>query len=171
MMSRRTASAALTTTTAALLLAACSAGPGPLPEAGNALTAQPLAADDPVYRQGRGLLVETSEDGRWTLNVVERGQGRSYERQVILIDEINGQGYGFPQLTDSGMYAEGAWVDANTFTFTVDFPKSDRVLATLEVEPDARTGAPVVAFDRDPTVVAEFPPGAMGDVRVSSANP
>jgi len=170
-MSRRNAFAVLTTTTVALLLAACSTGPGPLPEAGNALTAQPLAADDPVFRQGRGLLAETSENGRWTMNLVERGLGRSYKRQVILIDETNGQGYGFPQLTDSGMYAEGAWVDANTFAFTVDFPKPDRVLATLAVKPDGRTGVPVVAFDRDPTVVAEFHPGAIGDVRVSTANP
>jgi hypothetical protein len=145
-MSQRTFIATLMTTVAAVALVACSSGPAPMPEVRTTLATQALAADDPVYHQARGLLVETSEDGRWTMNVVERGHGSHIRRQVILIDEANGQGYTFPQLTNNVSVPRGQWETANTFTFTSDYPAPGSPRFTLEVMPDALTGGLDVAF-------------------------
>lgn len=160
---------------AAALLAACSAGKTTVsePVPPGSLTVEPLANDDPIYRQARVLMQESSQDGQWVMNVVERGTKPFADRQVVLTRAGNGQGYALPQLKNLVEASEtwgkgwpsGEWVEEDAFTFTEDgYPGRGLPMFTLHVQAVDATDDVAVTLERGQA----FPAGQWG---VSNAVP
>jgi hypothetical protein len=166
MIDSRTTAAWFVTACAAFL-AACSSGPSSLdePVAPASLTVEPLADDDPIYRQARVLMQESSQDGQWVMNVVERGAKPFADRKVVLTQVETGRGYVLPQLSEIVKGGErfgtglpsGEWTAEDAFSFTED---SFRRLPmfTLHVRADDETSGVAVAFEPGPA----FPAGQWG---------